>query len=131
MAHRLYSRDGQRLLSPRVVVARLESEFAYVEASEEEGHRHVGGIIRQMLKLQQAGHIPEDLEYLERLKKAQRGSIFVYFGDDPGSEMACLSTAVIPGEALFFDYNSRAHERAAQPLLLRCAAALDYEIVES
>jgi hypothetical protein len=131
MAHRLYARDGRRPLSPRVIVARLENEFAYVEASEDEGQRHVGGIIRQMLKLQQAGHIPVDLDYLDRLKKAQRGSIFVYFGDDPGSEMACLSTAIIPGEALFFDYNSRAHERAAQPLLLRCAAALDYEIVES
>jgi hypothetical protein len=131
MAHRLFPRDGQRPLNPRVVVSRLENEFAYVEASEEEGRRHVGGIIRQMLKLQQAGHIPVDLEYLERLKKAQGGAIFVYFGDDPGSEMACLSTAVIPGEALFFDYNSRAHENAAQPLLLRCAAALDYEILES
>jgi hypothetical protein len=102
-----------------------------VEASEEEGQHHVAGVIRQMLKLQRAGHIPVDLDYLERLKRAQRASIFVYFGDDPGSEIACLSTAVIPGEALFFDYNSRAHERAAQPLLLRCAAALDYEIVES
>ena len=131
MAHRLYVRDGRPPLNPRVIVSRLENEFAYVEASEEEGQRHVGGIIRQMLKLQQAGHIPVDLEYLDRLKKAQRGSIFVYFGDDPGSELACLSTAVIPGEALFFDYNSRAHERASQPLLLRCAAALDYEIVES
>jgi len=131
MGHRLYAREGKRLLTPRVVVSRLEGEFAYVEASEDEGRHHVGGIIRQLRKLQEAGNIPVDLDYLERLKKAQRGSIFVYFGDDPGSETACLNTAIIPGEALFFDYSSRAHEDAARPLLLRCAAALDYEVVET
>ena len=41
MAHRLIARDGHRYLSPRVVVTRLESEFAYVESSEEDGRRHV------------------------------------------------------------------------------------------
>ena len=131
MSHRLYAREGRSLLVPRVVVSRLESEFPYVEASEDEGRRHVGGIIRQLLKLQQAGHIQVDLDYLQRLKKAQHGSIYVYFGDDPGSETGCLSTAIIPGEALFFDYSSRTQESAVQPLLLRCAAALDYEILEA
>ena len=131
MSHRLYAREGRPLLVPRVVVSRLESEFPYVEASEDEGRRHVGAIIRQLLRLQEAGHVQVDIAYLDRLKKAQRGSIYVYFGDDPGSESGCLSTAIIPGEALFFDYSSRAHESAVQPLLLRCAAALDYEIVES
>jgi hypothetical protein len=131
MGHRLYAREGHGLLTPRVVVSRLEGEFPYVEASEDEGRHHVGGIIRQLRKLQEAGNIPVDLDYLERLKKAQRGSIFVYFGDDPGSETACLSTAIIPGEALFFDYSSREHENAARLLLMRCAAALNYEIVEA
>ena len=131
MAHRLCASDGQPLLLPRVVVSRLENEFSYVEASEDEGRRHVGGIIRQVRKLQEAGNIPIDLDYLDRLTKAQRGSIFVYFGDDPGSELDCLSTAIIPGEALFFDYSSRAHENATRSLLLRCAVVLDYEIMES
>lgn len=131
MAHRLVARDGKRYLSPRVVVTRLESEFAYVEVDEEDGRRHVRGIIRQLEKIADMGLIPVDNQYLERLKKAQRGAIYVYFGDDPGSEIACLGTAIIPGEALFFDYASRAHEQAAQPLLIRCAAVLDYEIVEA
>jgi hypothetical protein len=131
MAHRLCAREGQQLLLPRVVVSRLESEFSYVEASEDEGRRHVGAIIRQLRVLQESGNIPIDLDYLDRLTKAQRGSIYVYFGDDPGSELACLSTAIIPGEALFFDYSSRTHENATRSLLLRCAVVLDYEIVES
>ena len=131
MAHSLCARDGQPLLLPRVVVSRLENEFSYVEASEDEGRRHVGAVIRQLRKLQEAGNIPVDLDYLARLTQAQRGSIVVYFGDDPGSELACLSTAIIPGEALFFDYSSRAHETATRPLLLRTAVILDYEIVES
>ena len=131
MAHRLCAREGQQLLLPRVVVSRLENEFSYVEASEDEGRRHVGGIIRQLRVLQETGNIPVDLDYLDRLTRAQRGAIYVYFGDDPGSEIACLSTAIIPGEALFFDYSSRAHEDATRALLLRCAVALDYEIVES
>jgi hypothetical protein len=131
MAHRLVPPDGYPYLSPRVVVSRLESEFAYVEADEEDGRRHVRGIIRQLQKIRDAGLTPVDEEYLDRLKKAQRGAVYVYFGDDPGSEIACLSTAVIPGEALFFDYASRAHEQAARPLLVRCARALGYEIVEA
>lgn len=131
MAHRLVPPDGCPYLSPRLVVSRLESEFAYVEVDEEDGRRHVRGIIRQLQKMRDLGLIPVDDEYLARLKKAQRGAIYVYFGDDPGSEIACLNTAVIPGEPLFFDYASRAHEQAAHPLLARCAEVLGYNIVEA
>ena len=130
MAHRLCARDGHRYLSPRVVVTRLESEFAYVESSEEDGYRHVRGIVRQLQAIKQIGDIPVDNDYLERIKRAQNGAIYVYFGDDPSSETAYLSTAVIPGEPLFIDYASRAHEQAAQTLLLRCADVLDYDVVE-
>ena len=130
MAHRLIARDGHRYLSPRVVVTRLESEFAYVESSEEDGRRHVRGLVRQLQSIKQIGDIPVDSEHLERLKKAQNGAIYVYFGDDPSSETAYLSAAIIPGEPLFFDYSSRAHEQAAQTLLLRCADVLGYELVE-
>ena len=112
-------------------MSRLESEFAYVEVDEEDGRRHVSGIIRQLRKMAEAGLIPLDNQYVERLKRGQRGAIYVYFGDDPGSETACLSTAVIPGEALYFDYSSRRHAEAAWPLLLRCAAVLDYDIIEA
>jgi hypothetical protein len=130
MAHRLNARDGHRYLSPRVVVTRLEAEFAYVESSEEDGRRHVRGIVRQLQAIKEIGDIPVDTEHLDRLKRAQNGAIYVYFGDDPSSETAYLSTAVIPGEPLFIDYASRAHEQAAQTLLLRCADVLGYDVVE-
>ena len=130
MAHRLVARGGHRYLSPHVVVTRLESEFAYVESSEEDGRRHVRGIVLQLQAIKQIGDVPVDSEYLERLERAQDGAIYVYFGDDPSSETAYLSTAVIPGEPLFFDYSSRAHEAEAQMLLLRCAEVLDYDVIE-
>ncbi|MGQ0523169.1 MAG: hypothetical protein ACT4P8_05860 [Betaproteobacteria bacterium] len=131
MAHRLCVRDGQRYLSPRLVVSRLESEFAYVEVDEEDGRRHVRGIIRQLQKISDMGLVPLDRAYVERLRKAEPGAVYVYFGDNPSSETACLSTAVIPGEALYFVYSSRHHADAAWPLLLRCAAVLGYEIIEA
>jgi len=131
MAHRLCVRDGERYLSPRVVVARLEAEFPYVEVDEEDGRRHVRGIVRQLERISAMGLVPIDEGYVARLKKAERGAVFVYFGDDPGSESACLSTAVIPGEALYFVYSSRRHAEETWPLLLRCAAVLGYEIVQA
>lgn len=131
MPYRLCVRDGGRYLSPRVVVSRLESAFAYVEGDEDEGRRHVGGIIRQLQEMAETGLIPIDDEYMERLKKAQRNSIYVYFGDDPGCELACLGVAVIPGEPLYFDYPSRAHAEAARPSLVRCAEILGYDIIEA
>jgi hypothetical protein len=114
-----------------VVVSRLEAEFGYVEVDEEDGRRHVRGIIRQLMTIRDIGLVPIDNGYVERLKKAERGAIYVYFGDDPGSETGCLSTAVIPGEALYFNYASQRHAEAAWPLLLRCAAVLNYEIVDA
>jgi len=131
MAHRLCVREGQHYVSPRVVVSRLESEFAYVEVDEEDGRRHVRGIIQQLQKIGEMGLIPVDNHYVERLKKVQRSAIYVYFSDDPGSETTCLSTAVIPGEALYCDYASPRHAAAAWPLLLRCAAVLGYDIIEA
>ncbi|HEX6006145.1 MAG TPA: hypothetical protein VFZ14_19295 [Burkholderiales bacterium] len=131
MAHRLCARDGERYLSPRVAISRLEAEFAYVEVDEEDGRRHVRGIVRHLQRIAEMNLVPVDNDYVERLRKAERGAIYVYFGDDPGSEVACLSTAIIPGEALYFVYTSRRHAEAAWPLLLRCAAVLGYEIVEA
>jgi len=128
MAHRLVARDGHRYLSPRVVVARLQSEFPYVASSEEDGRRYVRGIIRQLQAIKQTGDPRIDSEYLDRLERAQNGAIYVYF-EDWSSETVYLGTVVIPGEPLFFNYSSSAQEQAARPLLLRCAAALDYDVV--
>lgn len=114
-----------------MAISRLEAEFAYVEVDEEDGRRHVRGIVRHLQRIAEMNLVPVDNDYVERLRKAERGAIYVYFGDDPGSEVACLSTAIIPGEALYFVYTSRRHAEAAWPLLLRCAAVLGYEIVEA
>jgi len=111
-----------------VVVARLQSEFPYVASSEEDGRRYVRAIVKQLSAIKQIGEIPVDSEYLDRLDRAQNGAIYVYF-EDPSCATTYLSTVVIPGEPLFFYYSSSAHERATQALLSRCAAALDYEIV--
>jgi hypothetical protein len=129
MAHRLVARDGHRYLSPRVVVARLQSEFARVASSEEDGRRYVRGIIRQLQAIKQVGDIAVDSEYLDRLEKAQDGAIYVYF-EDWSSETAHLSTAVIPGEPLIFHCSSSAEEQATQNLLVRCAKVLGYDIVD-
>ena len=129
MAYCLVARDSDRYLSPRVVVARLMSEFPFVASSEEDGRRYVRGIIEQIQAIKQVGDIPVDSEYLDRLERAQNDAIYVYF-EDWSSETAYLGTAVIPGEPLFFIYSSSAEEAAARPLLIRCAKALDYEIVD-
>jgi hypothetical protein len=129
MAYCLVARDSHGYLSPRVVVARLVSEFPYVASSEDDGRRYVRGIIEQLQAIKQFGDIPVDSEYLDRLERAENGAIYVYF-EDWSSEHAYLGTAVIPGEPLFFMYSSSAEEQAARPLLLRCAKALDYEIVD-
>jgi len=107
----------------------LETEFAYVESSDDEGRRHVQNLIRQLMRIKQGGKIPVDGEHLDRLKKAQSAAVYVYFGDNPSSETGYLCTAVIPNEPLIFDYNSKEHEGAARSLLVRCARALDYEII--
>jgi hypothetical protein len=60
--------------------------------------------------MMQLSSIPLNHEHLERLRKVRDDAIFVYFGDDPGSEIACLGTAVIPDEALYVDYVSDAHD---------------------
>ena len=129
MAYCLVARDSHPYLSPRVVVARLVSEFPYVASSEEDGRRYVRGIIQQLQAIKQFGEIPVDREYLDRLERAEHDAIYVYF-EDWNSDAAYIGTAIIPGEPLFFMYSSSEQEQAARPLLIRCAKALDYEIVD-
>lgn len=114
-----------------MVVSRLLSEFTHVTSSEEGGRRYVQGIIEQLRAIRQAGQIPVDVEYLKRLKRAQDGAIYVCFEDWNSPQAAYLGTAVIPGEPLFFHYSSTAHEEAGRRLLLRCAKALDYDIIDT
>jgi hypothetical protein len=129
MLHRLITRVGNYYHCPSAVVKRLESEFAYVETSEEDARRHVLEIIEQLIALKQGGKDPVGDEDLIRLERIQESAIGVCFGDDLTSDLALLNTYVIPGEPLLFEYSSPAHEEAARPVLRRCADVLGYEIV--
>jgi hypothetical protein len=131
MGHRLFAKSDVGFLDPREVVNRIKAVFAYVEASEEEGQAHVVSVINQLQAMMKDGTIPHDRQYLAHLNRVRGRSIFVYFGDNPGVEEECLSTAVIPGEPLFFDYASEEHQKTARPILERCAIVLGYDIVEA
>jgi len=129
MGHRLFAKPETGYLAPREVVKRIDAVFAYLEASEEEGREHVRDVITQLQAMMRDGTIPQDRKYIAHMKRVQDQAIFLYFGDNPGVEEECLSTAVIPGEPLFFDYSSPEHEMAARPILERCAIVLGYDIV--
>jgi len=129
VAHRLYAKETRSYLSPEDVLTRIEAEFAFIEASNDAGRKHVRTLITQMRNLMRADKIPMDAEHLERLHKAAPAAIYVCFGDDPGSEFAYLESTVIPDEPLYFAYASPKHEKAALPLLQRCARILNYNVV--
>lgn len=109
---------------------RLGSEFPYVEADEAEGRRYVLEVMKRLeTKIGQRKNSVLN-ELLDRLNRIKERVIYVRFGDDPSSETEYLAAAVIPGEPLVFEYESIAHERAAWPLLRRCATVLGYEIAK-
>jgi hypothetical protein len=126
MPDRLVANHTDAYLPPLAVVNRLKDEFAYVETDGEEGRRYVLATIERLTAERSLRQADRDLvQWLERVKNR---ALFVCFGDNAGSDLALLSTYVIPATPLPFDYASVTHERAVQPLLARCAAALGYEI---
>jgi hypothetical protein len=127
-AHRLVARNDQHFFSPLVVVNRLGSEFAYVEADEAAGHRHVLEIMSQLDASKGNRRTLVYDERRERLDSVKDRAVYVHFGDDPSSETEYLCTVVIPGEPLVFQYESAAHESGAWLLLKRCAKVLGYDI---
>ena len=127
-AHRLVPINGNHFLSPLVVGMRLASEFAYVEADEAGGLRHVMELMRQLEAKKSHGRNSLRDERLEHLDKVKDRAVYLCFGEDPGCATGYLCTVVIPGEPLIFEYESPAHERAVQPLLRRCAQVLGYDI---
>lgn len=128
VAHRLVARNDQHFFSPLVVVKRLESEFAYVEADEAAGHRHILEMMSQLEASKGNRRTFVCDERRERLNTVKDRAVYVHFGDDPSSETEYLCTVVIPGEPLVFQYESAAHESAAWLLLKRCAKVLGYDI---
>jgi hypothetical protein len=130
LAHCLQAPNGQRFLSPLVVVKRLSCEFAYVEADEAEGYRHVLEMLA-WLEAKIGGRTNSiHNERVQHLSAVKERAIHVLFGDDLSSENAYLCSVIIPGEPLVFEHASSAHERAVRPLLKRCARVLGYDIVK-
>ena len=128
MPDRLVANNPDAYLSPLALVTRLKSEFAYVETDGEEGRRHVLETIERMKGQRSSRQVDRDqIQWLDRVKNR---ALFVCFGDDASSDSVLLSTYVIPGEPLAFDYASVADERTVQPLLARCAAVLGYQILK-
>lgn len=128
MADRLRPNKSDVYLSPRVVVNRLGSEFSYVETDGEEGRRHVVETIERLKSDTSSRYVNHQMA--QKLARIKNRAIFVCFGDDASSDLALLSTYVIPGMPLAFEYASVTHEHAVQHLLTRCAIALGYEIVK-
>lgn len=129
VAHKLLPANGHRFLSPLRVVARVESEFAYVETDEAEGGRRVREIMGRLRKGHRSQHARADDPRLDHLEKVKDGAVHLRFGDDPSSEIEYLSFTVIPGEPLIVECESPEHAQAAEPLLKRCAKALGYSII--
>lgn len=128
VARRLIMQAGNPLSSPRVLLKHLESEFVYVEADESAGRAHVLQLLKH-LRSSQGGRRHSSYErHIEHLETVKDRAIFVYFGDDPGAETACLSTVLIPGEPLVFDFESAEHELKARQLLRRCAKVIGCDI---
>jgi hypothetical protein len=128
MADRLLAINVSTYLTPQTVVNRLKTEFSYVETDGDGGRRYILETIARLKSDSSFRLVGQQVvEKLERLKDR---TIFVCFGDDAGSDLAQLSTYVIPGMPLVFEYASVAHEQAVLPLLQRCAAALGYELVK-
>lgn len=129
MAYRLIPRSGQHYLSPRDVVARLLTEFGHVASSDEDGRRYVRAVIQALHDIKEQSHVPVDEEYVDRLRKAEREAVYVYFGD-PASGTLPLGVCVIPGQPLFFIAPAGTERAALRNLLMRCASSLHYELVE-
>jgi hypothetical protein len=126
--NRLYPKEGGRYLSPTEVIERLKQEFAQVEVDVAKGEVHVLRMIEQLARMQDFTPPPASPEDIERLRSVKNEARFVTVMSKSKDEDAYLSTCIISGEALFFDYSSARHEMMARPLLERFAAALNYEI---
>jgi hypothetical protein len=128
VAHRLGPLNGNPYLSPLVVVMRIATEFAYIDADEKAGYDRVEDIIRE-IKARNRRSKDALLTYrIEELEKVKDRVVHVCFGDDPGCDKSYLCAVVIPGEPLIFDYESAEHEECVQPLIERCAKILGYGV---
>ena len=128
VARRLIMHAGNPSSSPRVLLNHLQSEFPYVEADATAGREHVLRLLKHLRTTQGGRRHTSYQQHVEHLEHVKDRAIFVYFGDDPASETACLSTVLIPGEPLVFDFESAEHELQARHLLRRCARVIGCDI---
>ena len=126
----LMPRAGGRYLNPVEVIRRVEGAFGYVETTEEDARQHVLEWMNQLAFVAAEGRTAADDKYLAQLERLQDAARFVHFGDDVGSDGILLSMLMIPHQPLVIEHPSHVQEEQAQALIARCAAALDYEIVE-
>ena len=127
MPDSLIANNVDAYLTPWGVVNRLKSVFSYVEVDGEEGRRHVLQTIARLRGDRSKREV--DHQLAGQLAGVKNRALYVCFGDGVGADSVTLGTYVVPGMPLAIEYASAKHiENAAQELLSRCAAALDYEI---
>jgi hypothetical protein len=118
------------------VVRRVRDEFGYADANREAGADHVGDMIAHYVRVKARyarwKNPPPDAAELDgeisRLEGIRQDAIMLTFGDDPASEYAYVSLAILPEEPLFIAYCSRQHEEEASPLVRRIASILSYQV---
>lgn len=127
-AHRLAPLNGNLYLSPLVIIMRIASEFAYIDADEAVGCERVDEVIREMERRNRRARDPLVVERMEQLERVKERAVHVCFGDNPGCDKSYLCAVVIPGESMIFEYESAEHEESVLPLLERCAKILGYGV---
>ncbi|MGQ0750829.1 MAG: hypothetical protein ACT4PS_09875 [Betaproteobacteria bacterium] len=128
VAHRLGPITGNTCLSPLVVIMRIASEFAYIDADEAVGCERVEEVIHEMERRNRRARDPLLVERIEQLGRVKDRAVHVCFGDNPGCDKSYLCAVVIPGEPMIFEYESAEHEESVQSLLERCAKILGYGV---
>lgn len=121
MSHRLEPHDGTSYLTTEEIVIRLKEEFAYCTADRDEGDNIVGDTIAKLIELD----APQEI--IDQQIAAQSGAIEVVVADDMSSD-DYLQFIVKPNDGILIGYFSGQHQDATQPLLDRCARALNYRI---
>jgi hypothetical protein len=122
MAHRIDPLDGQSYLAPPEIVRRLELEFGFVDADAARGAEQIEAMIRQFERMDFPKAVIDEHRELKPL------AIHITVSDRPDFEDDYLSFLAKPGDGLLIGYHSKQHEDTAASLLVRCRAALGYQI---
>ena len=122
--HILVPREGAPFLTPEAIIARAIREFDFVTVSGRRGREATEPAVAAM---RQAGHSEDEVEAYE---KSTKGAYRVAARDREGEKLVALDLILVPEEHVSVGYESREHFLAAQPLVLRLAKALGYDVIE-